>query len=78
MKPYVGIKFRNEQCLPPIYSVFKHGTMPTTKSHGKEYGAVIGPFRTMRGAKFMALYGHNNPHLQTVSDAERIAKTSVN
>lgn len=36
--------------------------------------AVIGPFRTVRGAEFMRQYGEGNPHCQTVGDAERLAK----
>ena len=50
--------------------VFKSGEMPTESSHGHLYGAVIGPFRSKRGAHFMA----NNPHIQHVRDAERLAK----
>lgn len=54
--------------------VFKSENEPTRESHGALYAAVIGPFRTMRGARFMAEHGRGNPHVQTVSDAERIAK----
>lgn len=54
--------------------VFKAATMPTRASHGKEYFATTGPFRTKRGAEFMANQ-YNNPHCQTVADAERIAKS---
>jgi hypothetical protein len=28
----------------------------------------------MRGARFMAEHGRGNPHVQTVADAERIAR----
>lgn len=38
---------------------------------------VIGPFRTRRGADFMAgeiTGGASNPHCQTVADAERLAR----
>lgn len=66
MKPYVGCKAGKRE-------VFKAESEPTEDSHGHLYNAVIGPFRTMRGAKFMAECGYNNPHLQTVADAERIA-----
>ena len=55
--------------------VFKFDGTPTETTHGETYLAVIGPFRTMRGAKFMADYGGNgNPHIQCVADAERTAK----
>lgn len=53
--------------------VFKYAGEPTEATHGEKYGAVIGAFRTMRGANFMAEHGANNPHVQTVEDAERIA-----
>jgi hypothetical protein len=54
--------------------VFRSAATPTENSHGELYGAVIGPFRSARGAHFMAKSGGGNPHVQTVSDAERIAK----
>lgn len=66
-KPYVGVKNGK-------YKVFKSFYTPTRKSHGSRYTYVIGPFDTMRGAKYMADYGRGNPHLQTVADAERLAK----
>ncbi len=48
---------------------------PTPKSHGHVYRYVIGPFRTLAAARLMAKYGgHGNPHLQTVSDAEKLVK----
>ena len=66
-KWYVG---RKGASLTP----FKSATVPTQESHGKLYGAVIGPFRTKRGAVFHAAVGSNNPHIQHVNDAERIAR----
>lgn len=39
-----------------------------------DYDAAIGPFKTYRGAIFMARYGTSNPHCSTVNDAERLAK----
>lgn len=39
-----------------------------------EYNAVIGPFRTKRGAKFMLKFGQGNPHCRNVSDAEKLGK----
>lgn len=67
MKFYVG-------CSGYSRLVFKAEHVPTSVSHGDRYVSVIGPFRTKRGATFMALHGRNNPHIQTVSDAERLAK----
>jgi len=66
--PYVGIingTGRRE--------VFECTFVPTMETHGTLYAAVIGPFETMRGARFMAEHGAANPHVQCVADAERIA-----
>lgn len=64
---YVGITLESGN-----RRVFTCSHAPTELSHGQLYAATIGPFRTMRGARFMAEHGRNNPHLQTVADAERI------
>jgi hypothetical protein len=56
--------------------VFTSAITPTQQTHGERFSSVIGPFKAKRAAQFTALFGHNNPHIQTVSDAERIAKTS--
>lgn len=56
------------------WETFRAERNPTFDTHGDEYAAVIGPFISGRGAKFMARYGRGNPHLLTVDDAERIAK----
>jgi len=54
---------------------FKAEIEPTQETHGVQYSAVWGPFRTKRGAEFGASWrAVNNPHVQTVADAERIAK----
>jgi len=58
--------------------VFKSDNAPTYATHGAKYQAVIGEFKTMRGAKFMRDYGANNPHIQTVNDAEKLAKLYKN
>ena len=57
--------------------VFRALTEPTWLSHGDIYVAVVGPFRTKKGATFMAEHGRGNPHLQMVADAERAATTEV-
>lgn len=54
--------------------VFRTAKTPTQASHGDRFMAVIGPFRTVAGANVMAKYGRNNPHLQTVAEAEKMAK----
>lgn len=66
-KIYVGLKAgRNDE-------VFRSETEPTRQTHGHIYLAVIGPFRTVRGANFMAKYGCSNPHCTCVDDAEKLA-----
>lgn len=54
--------------------VFKATQEPTRDTHGKFYDWVMGPFRTMRGAKYYRDYGKGNPHTTTVNDCERLAK----
>ena len=55
--------------------VFTSASEPTEQSHGHLYVAAIGPFRTLRGARFMRDHGRGNPHCQTVADAERLARS---
>ena len=63
---YVGLKHLSR-------TVFKSRDTPSPTTHGHAYAAVIGPFRTKRGAIFMRDHGQNNPHCQSVADAERLA-----
>jgi hypothetical protein len=65
---YVGYKSKGP------YEVFKSETLPTLESHGELYGYVIGPFRTMRGARWMRDHGANNPHAINVAACEKLAK----
>ena len=58
-----------------INEVFTSTKTPTSETHGRLYSSVTGPFKTKKGAMFMAECGLNNPHCQTVSEAERLAKT---
>ena len=67
-KIYVGYNKGKAQ------KIFRALSIPTQKSHGHLYAAVVGPFRTKKGAQFMLNYGDNNPHCQCVADAERLAK----
>jgi len=67
-KQYVGIRPDGE------YERFQSDGTPVRETHGDAYLAVIGPFRTVRGAEFMRKYGKGNPHLQHVNDAERFAR----
>jgi hypothetical protein len=61
-------------CLQGGREVFRYSGIPSVESHGTQYAACIGPFKTVRGAEFMAVCGGSNPHVQCVRDAERIAK----
>lgn len=54
--------------------IFRAPAIPTFESHGNQFNAVVGPFRTMRGAKFMRDYGQGNPHCRDVRDAEKLAR----
>ena len=71
-RPYVGIRFR--EGLPPERVYFRSATVPTHESHGDQFAAVTGPFVTKRGAMFDVQFGYNNPHVQHVSDAERLGR----
>lgn len=55
--------------------VFRFTETPTLETT-PQYFAVIGPFRTVRGAAWMAhpVRGVNNPHCRCVADAERLAR----
>lgn len=57
-----------------LREMFRCPVEPKRETHGEKYLAVIGPFRTVRGAKAMIHYGDGNPHIQHVRDAERIGK----
>lgn len=57
-----------------IRKTFTSDVTPTQATHGAEYAAVVGPFRTKRGAMFHAAVGAANPHVRNVADAERIAR----
>ncbi len=60
------------RAYPPV--LFKADTDPTFATHGDTYAAVVGPFRTKRGAVFMQTYGRANPHCRTVGEAERLGR----
>ena len=73
-KIYVGFS-KNNDGIMVRREVFRNDGRATEEKYGSVYNAVVGPFRTVRGAKCMVHYGHhNNPHIQHVSDAERIGK----
>jgi hypothetical protein len=55
---------------------FQATATPTAEAF-PQYGAVVGPFRTKRGADYLARYGFLNPHVRCVADAERLAREEV-
>lgn len=64
---FVGVKTGKQRTL------FAYIGIPTATSH-PEHDYVIGPFRSYKGAALMAsAVAANNPCIQTVADAERIA-----
>ena len=54
-------------------TIFRSPVEPSPQAT-PQYASAWGPFRTMRGARFAIAHGRNNPHVQNVRDAERIAK----
>jgi len=68
MAIYVGYR------TPYTGEIFRSPNTPERASHGDRYIYVIGPFRTMKGANYLQKYGWNNPHIQHVDDAERLAR----
>lgn len=68
IRPYIGI-YANSGAR----EIFQFDHVPTEKD-GLPYIAVIGPFQTMQGARYMAEFGRANPHCQHVNDAEGLAK----
>ena len=71
---YVGIK---SGLGASGYEAFRATFTPTPTTHGSQYICVWGPFYTKRGATWSAAHGWNNPHAQTVSEAERIARNEA-
>ncbi len=67
-KLYVGIHKETRKRIP-----FRSSS-DSEAVHGHEFSYLIGPFRTPKAAKIMAAFGGNNPHLQTVYDAEKMAR----
>ena len=70
---YVGVN-KPEGIYYRRRDIFAASETPTEDSHGGRWTMAIGPFRTLRGAAFMATFGEGNPHCQCVEDAERLGK----
>lgn len=67
-RAYVGVRRDSRR------EVFKATRTPTRRRYGRRYAYVVGPFKTMRGACFMAEYGASNPHCTCVAQAEWLAR----
>jgi len=62
--------------ITPVFHVrfmFTSAETPTAESHGTRFSAVIGPFRTKRGAEYM----RDNRYCDSVAHAERAALVSA-
>jgi hypothetical protein len=70
-RAYVGVRrdLRRE--------VFKATRTPTRKQYERRYAYVVGPFKTVRAARYMAEYGANNPHCTCVAQAEWLVRQPV-
>ena len=55
---------------------FKSETTPTQESHGHLYIFALGPFKTMRAARWMEVFGLHNIHCTHVNAIERLARMS--
>ena len=67
LQPYVGLNIGRRV-------MFLSASEPTEATHGHLFHAVVGPFDTVEGARFMERYGGGNPHCRCVDEAERLAK----
>lgn len=65
-KTYVGLGSDN------LRETFFSAETPT-RENTPHYLAIVGPFRTKRGAEYFRKHGAGNPHVQCVADAERLA-----
>ena len=57
--------------------LFDSPVPPTKETHGHLYASVQGPFRTRLAARWFNRYGRGNPHIHTVTDAERLAREAA-
>lgn len=71
MKWYIGL---HRARIGVAYHAFQTSISEPTQSDFPIYMAIIGPFWTKRACLWAEKYGYNNPHFQTVDDAERISK----
>lgn len=70
LKYYVGINVKSDRRV-----VFAAHSKPTTRSHGKHFRTVVGPFTSQRAALYYRDRGFNNSAIRCPGDAERLCKT---
>lgn len=70
-KLYLGVSIKGCDMKREL---FRAASTPTFETHGATYNYVIGPFRTKLAGEIMRDFGRSNPHLQSVYDAERLAR----
>jgi len=80
---YYGIK-KPEKPKKKIYfmrvfgwknsKILKLYAPPTQEEYGEDFDYSLGPFKTMRAAKWFKKYGNNNPHCISVGAIEKLAK----
>jgi hypothetical protein len=71
MAYYLGKRLQGDWVL------FASPVPPTKETHGHLYASVQGPFRTRLAARWFNRYGRGNPHIHTVTDAERLAREAA-
>ncbi len=59
------------------WALFAFHCTPTKETHGHLYTCAQGPFCTRLAARWFNRYGWGNPHVQTVADAERLAREAA-
>ena len=69
-KPYLGLN-----AAQGIREVFRSVVVPTANAF-PQYRAIIGPFRTLRGAEYMRDFGYGSSCLN-VEQAEELALRSL-
>lgn len=72
---YLGKYVENHPEYPGkiVFSTYR---IPNYETH-PEFSHIVGPFITKRAAEYMRSFGENNPHLQTVADAEYLSKLAL-
>lgn len=59
------------------WALFAFTRTPTQEKHSHLYTCAQGPFRTRLAACWFNRYGWGNPHVHTVTDADRLAREAA-